>query len=26
VSVFAYIAGVAFTKSPFSWIAVTVTS
>jgi uncharacterized membrane protein SirB2 len=26
LSVFAYIAGVAFTKSPFSWIAVTVTS
>lgn len=26
VSVFAYIAGVAFTKSPFSWIAVTFTS
>jgi uncharacterized membrane protein SirB2 len=26
VSMFAYIAGVAFTKSPFSWIAVTVTS
>ncbi len=26
VSVFAYIAGVAFTKSPFSWIAVTVTA
>jgi len=26
VSVFAYIAGVAITRSPFSWIAVTVTS